>query len=531
MKKNIAYTVLVVAITVTACSKSFTERPAIDQPTSDNFYTTAEQVKGATGMLYGYPWFDYNDKALHCIGEVLGGNMYTGDPAYAPYLNFTVTGTDPRLSEAWNAFYKIVGWANVLINTFEQKKSQGGSAAILDPGIAEARFIRGVGFFYIGRIWGDAPIVTDPGALSKSGNFQVPRYLQKDVLRFALEDFRYAEQHLPDNNDKGRITKYSAKGMMAKLYLYRKDYDSAKLKAGEVITSQKYDLTNDYAGMFNSSAQNNNTESMFALQWAISNDWGTQNSIQAYVAPGNLLTTGDGWSAVIPSLDLLRSYESGDQRRKWSVMEQGSYYPQWKPQRDAGSPASAQVTEYNSFMAAGYKYDTASTNSLIRIKNSTRSNSAKYIVGPGSASEPVLTQKTQICTYLLRFADVLLIYAEAALGDNASTADGQALAAFNRVRIRAGLLGKNSITKNDILHERRVEFAFEGDYWFDVQRQGYNKAKQIIEAQERGTLNDDGSTNSLKVSLNLPVNQLFLPIPLSETVQNPKLTEPAIPYY
>jgi hypothetical protein len=63
------------------------------------------------------------------------------------------------------------------------------------------------------------------------------------------------------------------------------------------------------------------------------------------------------------------------------------------------------------------------------------------------------------------------------------------LEAVNKVRSRAGLADLTSLTKDIILHERRVEFAFEGDYWFDIQRQGFTKAKQILEAQERGTYN------------------------------------------
>jgi hypothetical protein len=94
---------------------------------------------------------------------------------------------------------------------------------------------------------------------------------------------------------------------------------------------------------------------------------------------------------------------------------------------------------------------------------------------------------TGINTMILRYSDVLLIYAEAVLGTEGSTSDAAALSAFNNVRQRAGLLPKESITLDDIMHERRVEFAFEGDYWFDIQRQGFAKAKQIIEAQNRGT--------------------------------------------
>jgi hypothetical protein len=159
----------------------------------------------------------------------------------------------------------------------------------------------------------------------------------------------------------------------------------------------------------------------------------------------------------------------------------------------------------------------------------------KYVVGPGTNGEEISDNgSSNICTYILRYADVLLIYAEAVLGSNASTTDATALTAFNKVHNRGNNFSGvpvTVLTKDVILHERRVEFAFEGDYWFDIQRQGFEKAKAIINAQERGVLNGDGSAiNHASANLNSP-SQLFLPIPQSETVSDPKLLEPAVPYY
>ena len=521
MKKRLLSIMLIATLGLAACKKSFTERPALDTPTIDNYYNNADQVRGATATLYGLAWFDFIDKGLDCIGEVRSGNEFTWDNQYSSFKDFTTTATDPRLSEAWRSLYKVAGWSNVLIKSLEYKKSQGVTGSFIDAGIAEARFIRGAAYFYIGRIWGDAPIVTDPGAMAQTGNFAVPRYYQKDVLRFALEDFKFAESGLPETDVKGRVTKFSAKGMMAKLYLYRKDYDSARAKAAEVINSGRFDLFEDYGGMFTKSANNNNIETLFALQHSITNEWGSQSSLQAYRAPSNLLMTGDGWSSIIPTLDLIRAYEPNDKRRQWSMMEHGYFNPEWKPTR-------ANNTAYNNFMANGYRYDTAQP-APIGMKTSTRANIAKYVVGPGSATEPVLQMKTQISTYLLRYADVLLIYAEAVLGNNASTSDGTALAAFNKVRARAGLGPKTSINIDDVLQERRVEFAFEGDYWYDITRQGYAKAKQIIEAQNRGFLSDNGAETIVRPVFNQ--NQMFLPIPISEVSQNPLLTQPPVSYY
>jgi hypothetical protein len=109
----------------------------------------------------------------------------------------------------------------------------------LTQGVAEARFMRGMAYFYLARVFGDVPIISDPVALANSGDYKVPRYLQKDVLRFVVEDLQYAEQNLPDASyQAGRVTKYAAKGMLSKVYLYMKDYANAKAKAAEVMSSQ-----------------------------------------------------------------------------------------------------------------------------------------------------------------------------------------------------------------------------------------------------------------------------------------------------
>lgn len=135
-----------------------------------------------------------------------------------------------------------------------------------------------------------------------------------------------------------------------------------------------------------------------------------------------------------------------------------------------------------------------------------------------------------MCTYFLRYADILLIYAEAKMGENNVTSDGSALAAFNLVHQRAGLAAVASLSKDELFHERRVEFAFEGDYFFDIQRQGFSKAKQILEAQERGVYAFDGTIAHVNITIS-SASQLFLPIPSDEVVADPELGKPAVAYY
>jgi hypothetical protein len=533
MKTKIIILFFLLIIPIVSCKKDYLDNPSTVRPTADNYYNTPDEVYGATGVLYNGVWLDWSDKAFISVGDVLGGTVTgtAGNTQYNSFYNFNIQSTDGLIAQTWKSCYKAAGIAADLIHTLEEKKSKIGNKSFLTAGIAEAKFIRAFAYFYIARTFGDAPIVENPIDLTSEGNYNVPRYIQSDVLRFAAEDLKFAEENLPEPGSvfqKGRVHKYSAKGLLAKVYLYMKDYNNAKLKAKEVIdyataNPDKVGLYPDYNKMFTSSSANNNQESLFALQWLTSLSWDGANRYQLYVGPQPLLkpapTNGNGYSAVVPSIDLLNpvtGYATGDKRRNWSVMEQGFTRPEW----------------VNANFPNGFKYDTTAATDDYHIKTGTRSSILKYVVGPNRASESVNTNShSSICTYILRYADVLLIYAEASMNGSGSTTDGSALAAYNAVHTRAGLPAVSSITINDILHERKVEFAFEGDYWFDIQRQGLAKAKSIIESQERGTYGDNRTLNSFKATIPASFSTMFLPIPQAETVSNPLLNEPAKPYY
>jgi hypothetical protein len=534
MKIKIIFIMFVAVCLGASCKKDFLSHPSTTSPTTDNYYTTAAQVNGATGILYNNVWGDWFDKAFTSVGDVLGGTVTgtQGNSQYNSFYNFQIQSTDGLISSTWNSCYKAAGQASVLIQTFKDKKTQlGSNTGFLDVGIAEARFIRGFAYFYIGRAFGDAPIVDNPLDLTKPGAYLVPRYFQKDVLRFALEDLQAAEAGLPEvSYQDGRVTKYAAIGMEAKIYLYLKDYANAAAKAKQVIDyangagAGKLGLNNSYNAMFTSStvANTNNVENLFSLRWLASMGWNGGNRFSIYVAPQPLVhpkpTGANGYSAVVPSFDMLNTntgYEAADKRRGWSVMQQGFHRADW----------------VNDNFPNGFTYDTTgkATDDHF-IFTGTRSNIQKYIVGTNRSTEPVTPDgHTSMPTYILRYADVLLIYAEAVLAGGASTSDAAALKAFNAVHNRAGLTSLTSITQNDILHERKVEFAFEGDYWFDIQRQGFTKAAAIVASQERGTLDGNGRLTSFKATLTQA--QMFLPPPQSETVQDPKLLEPAVAYY
>jgi hypothetical protein len=145
----------------------------------------------------------------------------------------------------------------------------------------------------------------------------------------------------------------------------------------------------------------------------------------------------------------------------------------------------------------------------------------------------------------LRLADVYLIYAEAILGNNTSTSDGTALLYFNKVRQRAGVDPVTVLDAATLRVERRVELAYEGQYWIDLVRYSYYAPTNAVKL-----LNDQDATHgrigfsydpktkiatrdttALPTALPATISSFTLPIPASELVSDPKLTQPPVPYY
>jgi hypothetical protein len=146
-------------------------------------------------------------------------------------------------------------------------------------------------------------------------------------------------------------------------------------------------------------------------------------------------------------------------------------------------------------------------------------------------------------TYMLRLAEVYLIYAEAVLGNNPSTGDGQALKYYNAVRTRAGVATKTVITWDDIFNERRLELAMEGQEWYDIVRLHYfdpAKALTILKNQDKGTYRivANAATNATSWTVTSDVSAYYMvsesnfmiPYPASELTAAPNLRKPPVPY-
>ena len=503
-----------------ACSEDFLDRPPEDSFTTGNFYTTPDQLLSTSTYLYAHTWFDYIDKAAVGIHDVMGGNGRTSDDNIARFLNFSLTADYTQIRFAWQSFFATIAHANSMIINIENGAGSSIESSIRQSVLGEGHFFRAISYFYLVRLWGPVPIIEDNSRYTRDP--RVPKAPVDDVFRFIISDLEEAIEKLPDQqNSPDRVDAYSAKALMAQVYLHKatisgsdEDYAMAAQYAGDVIQNSHYALVPDYSDLWHPD-NNNNVESIFALQWfACQNDWGTQNSLQAYfAADGTLTEAGDGWGTVTPTIDLINSFANNDLRRPATLMEDGNFYPTiWT---DRG----------------GYTYSRYENGNL---KSNTGANIKKHVVGTNKDAE-VCFMSTGLNTPLIRYADVLLTFAEATIGNANSTTNAEALEAFNQVRVRAGLPTVSQITLEDIMEERRHEFAFEFQAWFDILRM-YNRDQQstieFIAEQERGIIGTEGGNEVVLEEKYAPSPENFvLPMPANDAAANPLLLEEPVPYY
>lgn len=500
---------------INSCSKDFLERPPEDAIALDNFYKSEEEITANTNTLYGSPWFNFNTKAFWSITELASGNARTWSGDVINFGNFSLTGDNTVLTDGWEALWGVVAQSNAIINLLPDRVASSVPQTAVNNALGEAHFMRATAYFYLVRIWGPVPIIENN--LDYVYEPQIPTNRVEDIYELIERDLQFAIDNCYTKNrgsnydDNAHVSSGSAKALKAKVHLYQEEYTEARQLAEEVINSGEFKLfgvgipEKSYADLF-LTANNNNEESIVAMQW-IPSRYGVGNAMQASFAISSAITgTGDGYGVIGPTIDLQEAYEPGDLRRQATIMLAGDHYSTLRS-ADGGYTVPDDISAQN-----------------------TKAGIKKYVVGtPEDNGGEGIAQGAANNTYIMRYADVLLIHAEAILAGAASTADAAALESFNTIRQRAGLGNFPSITLEDILQERRIEFAIEGDYWFDLGRIDRAMAINSISNQERGTYSNDGS--EVYSEMYIPSDEDFrMPYPASDVALNPLLLEPPVPY-
>ena len=561
LNNSIKYFTLAAALGLgTASCDDFLDRPAIDSYNVDNFYNSDSECIQGVNPLYNSPWFDFQ-RGFFRVGEVLSGNYYWHS---SPYLTFTVNGTDQELMDMSNSLWSVNAYANTIRARLATANA---SEETINTCIGECLVWKAMAYFYLVRTFGAVPIVHDNSEEISAGNYNEKYKVQvPDVYEYIVMTLEKAIELLPESNSEGRIDQYTAKGLLAKVYLTKSGYgmsgsrnesdlENAAKYAKDVIDNSGRELLENYSDIFR--LKNNfNEECLLSWHWSASSDvWTCQNQMQSELAIVGFTEFGDCWGGYNgPSVDLQDAFGenalsatrvNSDTRRKATMMMCGDVYDYFWTDRAGGF-------DYIKFI-----YDTDGWGGPGTFQSSTGANAVKHLYGNGydhlsATGVSASAQHSGLSTHLLRLADVYLVYAEAMIGNNGSTTDASAIDAFYQVRHRAVSTYERpaSISWDDVWKERRLELACEGDRWYDYVRLSYYDPESAINEltnQRRDVyygLNDlykqyydNGSFtvnpsehryNSSAVKPNVTLSSFTLPFPSEDVVFNPHLMEDPI---
>lgn len=551
--KYIFWMLALLSLVPTGCNDEFLNRPPQDAYVAEEWFKTESQINATVNALYGGVWFDFQRSFIN-IGDVMAGNEHKG--ADNPFYTFNVNNTTSGISEAYNSLWMAVGYANSVLEGVTKFAPASLNKTVTNRALGEALVWKSMAYFYLVRSFGPVPIIeSNSESITDGTAVKLYRNTTADVYEYIVRMLTRAGELLPPENLPGRINRYTAHGLLAKVYLTRSgvgqsgtrkqaDLDKAKEYAGMVVNSS-LKLEPVYWNLFRISTGNRNPENLLSWHWQSAEAWGSQNAMQADLAVQNLTGFGDGWGTWSgPAINLQQLFGedamkigagnrvTNDSRRKSTMMMDGDFYTDLQRDKpsdpnNANSPKGLKVT-----------WDGGS-----QFQSPTGAWARKHIVGNAKDNEAeggglIAFMKTDLSTHLLRLADVYLIYAEAILGNNATTSDAEALKALNAVRARsiANHVALTQFNFNDILNERRRELAYEGDNWFDYVRLNYYKPDEaiaLLAAQERGNYNGNAATLPITLASRhyTPTSGDFLlPIPEGDLLKNPNLNAEPVAY-
>jgi len=430
------------AAALLSCGEGFTDLSPASQRNVNQFYSTAGDLN--TAIIAAYKVLQANgtyNQSYWITQEMRSDNTDQGSDGtglgaeLTVIDNFTENATSEFVTAAYTDSYLGIARSNIVLSRIDGVDI---AEAEREQIRGEALFLRSLFFYNLAVSFGNIPLPLTEAKSAAEGN-TLPQVPAADVYKQLIPDLIKAEAGLPlkyDATKVGRATKGAAATLLAKVYLIAGDKKSAETVLRRIVASYGYSLLPNYANLWGL-ANKNNAESIFEVQFK-GGGTGTGNAFTNAFHPTLKHTTGAYKNR--PTQDVLKAYEPGDDRFLKSM-------------------------------------DTSFVNAQGVIQTNTK-NDARYIVKFGR--ENAFDENDASYNFVVfRYADVLLMLAEA-LGEGT-----EAYALINQVRARAKLAPISAATAGTfaqkLLHERRVELAFENHRWADLLRFGV--AKEVMLAQ------------------------------------------------
>lgn len=494
-----------------SCGEKFLAEAPADQITDANFYQTESDAVQAVTAAYSElaKGGQYNAAlwAMDIMADisVTGGDDGGDGLEYKQLEAFSIPPTNKVANLMWGGCFVGIQRANLVLQKVPGITNI--SSSVKRRCLGEAQFLRAKYYFDLVRTYGDVPLFTTPPTGPAAVN--IPRTPATQVYVQIEKDLTDAIANLDpvySGNDLGRATKWSATGLLAKVYLTEGKKTEAAQRAGEVIANSGKSLWANYGDNFKIENENGK-ESLFEVQFISGKNFEnfgyTQNGPgfagNEFFGPrGANQTPGSGYGFNIPEPDFVSGYEAGDTRRAATVIEPGYVFSDNKTQSPSatGSPF-------------GY-------------------NCRKWFIGKVNTN----IWDSGLNIPVLRLAEIYLIRAEA-VGPTGGPNGG--LESLNMVRRRAfglplGTPSAKDVTTPDpnafqqaVIRERKYELAFEFDRWFDLKR---------LNGTQMGLIPVMTNQAAYLAGLGKGINRgvpsarnLVLPIPQSELDANPGLVQ------
>ncbi|AKD58755.1 RagB/SusD family nutrient uptake outer membrane protein [Spirosoma radiotolerans] len=508
--KKIAIYALVAGFTVSACQQNYLELSPKAAYTDNTYFQSDAQFKQAVTAAYA-PLLDLMNNDFY-VSEMRSDNTFyqsvlsnrgTAFVFRENISDFKDGATNSYTAAEWQSLYQIISRANIVISRL--KTASGLSAASVNNYDGQSKFLRAFAYFKLVRLFGGVPLFVNE--VKDANSAFLPRATTEQVYQQIIADANDAIKELnPPAKfpQTGEATKGAATVLLADVFVTLQRWSEAETLLA-TLPAMGYGLNPDYASAF-LPTNKNSKESLFEVQYLDGTTTGTTpntlsfnflpRSTNTALLTGIAINNSGAGGINTPTPDLISAYEPSDKRLDASIgITEGTYN-------------ASNLFAYSALKSVvGYTTPPTGKVAVPYIK--------KYLHAP-------LTSLTGSADNfpIYRYAEALLLLAEAQNEQGRSP-----LAALNAVRNRVGLpsaqAADQATLRQVILHERRVELAFENKRWYDLVRSGtavatLNAFGEKIKAQAN-YLPSDGRIVT-------PFRLLF-PIPAAEVGLNPLLTQ------
>lgn len=487
MRKNKLYIIIAGLLIFSSCGEEYLDTESYTELNESTFYKTPGDAYGAlVGVYDGFQRMYGGAFSIPVSAEILSDNAFGGGGSGDGYGGQLVDQFDLQKSpgdirvfeDNWKDYYKGIFRCNTFLSHLDDI-SWGDNEALKNQYAAEARFIRAVAYFDLVRLFENVVLLDAPSAEN------LPQANPDDVYKLIAEDLTFAVANLPavayaaqPANEHGRVTKWAAQALLARVFLFYTGYydqtdlvgivskEQALSNLEDLIQNSGHALVSDFATLWpaaslGSYAGERNSENIFNIKATYTSSYngdmdGNHWMVMMGLRDGNYTPYGQGWGFASVNPKLWNDYSDTDSRKVASIISIED------ENVDIDYSGTREYTGY-------YNKKYTPMSSVITVDGV---DVAKSIAEQLGGVNFMLGQFQDFI--MIRYADVLLMAAE--LGSsNAQTY-------FDQVRQRAYKENFTSlpVTQDNIMNERRLEFAFEGIRYFDLLRQGVDVAAATI---------------------------------------------------